>query len=93
MKVDPYRGEKHIDLFDMFMIVLVFACVGFFIWGVYQLFVWKPPPYKATYGCEQVYKAPPVWRCGRYGSGANNKNIIYTEAWVTEEKYFTKKGE
>ena len=41
------------------------------------------PPLVRQYGCEEVYKLPPVWRCGEYGSGANNMHILYTHAWVS----------
>ena len=91
MKVDHYRGEKRIDLFDVFMVVMVFGCIGFFIWGTYQLFVWKPVFQEPRYGCEQVYKYPEVWRCGQYGSGSDNQHILYTDSWIAKGEFTARK--
>ena len=45
------------------------------------------------YGCEQVYRLPPVWRCGEYGTGANNKDVVRTEAWITDARYHVNIGD
>lgn len=76
--------------------LIFFVPVGFvvfFVWAMSYIFgVEKPVPVR-NYGCEQVYKIPPVWRCGQYGNRDVDKHILYHEAWAvkgTEDYYITK---
>ena len=59
----------------------------FIIWALFHIIEAHRLP--KNYGCMKVYKMPPVWRCGYYGTAHNTDNILYTEVWVAEEKYMT----
>lgn len=59
----------------------------FIIWALFHIVEAHRLPKK--YGCVKMYRAPPMWRCGYYGTAHNTDNILYTEVWVAEEKYVT----
>lgn len=56
-----------------------------FTWVMFSFIKDRKMPKR--FGCTKVYKQPPMWRCGHYGVGGN-RNVLYSEVWVSEEKYF-----
>jgi|TARA_R110002096_G_scaffold123726_2_gene267569 hypothetical protein len=66
--------------------VVPYAAV-FIALAVYLFIDRDDPTPPRQYGCEKVYRLPPMWRCGEYGTGANNNHVVRIEAWVSSDAF------
>lgn len=69
--------------------VMTSAYVLFATAFIVALVTWLTPNSQPReYGCEKVYKLPPVWRCGEFGDGFNNSTVAHPEAWVSSDDFY-----